>query len=444
MMQKTFFTTLGIALMIHWANSAASECLNELPDGIPKRCKAKDVCPFLARKGKCNKQWKDLEPIYHPIRDKYCTFSELDGVTRMMKVRKFCEKSCKVCVDGNWSSWGQWSTCSKPCGWGKKKRKRTCTNPKPHGLGKKCGGRSKNVKVCSKQPMCNCGTRLNRVGEFVVDPYSLPWHVGLVRNGTNFPTCSGTVIGPQHVLTAAHCVTEDQIDFDVIVGGRTNNDTTMGSIHKVCGIITHPYYKGIDLDHDFDYDFAIIQLKSSVTFGSRAAPACLPLGRFKGEKLAGQHATAIGWERKPEGGEGLIALNQNATMSFWERPTKGEEKVSALNSEVVPILTNEECNADFYNATDSITYKTRPITNSMICAEQPLARVDTCRRDSGGGPLTYDYNDKTYVVGVLSYGLGCGKSELPSVYSRVSQVRGWISQQMRKTCQTDEENGIAL
>ena len=83
--------------MIHWANSAASECLNELPDGIPKRCKAKDVCPFLARKGKCNKQWKDLEPIYHPIRDKYCTFSELDGVTRMMKVRKFCEKSCKVC-----------------------------------------------------------------------------------------------------------------------------------------------------------------------------------------------------------------------------------------------------------------------------------------------------------------------------------------------------------
>ena len=41
-------------------------------------------------------------------------------------------------VDGGYSSWNQWSTCSVSCGGGRRARSRTCDNPKPQHGGKDC------------------------------------------------------------------------------------------------------------------------------------------------------------------------------------------------------------------------------------------------------------------------------------------------------------------
>ena len=41
-------------------------------------------------------------------------------------------------VDGNWGEWGSWTTCSKTCSGGLRKRTRTCSNPLPQYGGLNC------------------------------------------------------------------------------------------------------------------------------------------------------------------------------------------------------------------------------------------------------------------------------------------------------------------
>ncbi len=48
---------------------------------------------------------------------------------------------------------------------------------------------------------------------------------------------------------------------------------------------------------------------------------------------------------------------------------------------------------------------------------------DTCLGDSGGGLYLKDYSKvkmRRVVVGITSYGVGCGRSNSPGIYTRVS------------------------
>ena len=72
-----------------------------------------------------------------------------------------CFPSCNlfaVSVDGFWSTWSSWSTCSPDC---KHHRRRLCENPAPANGGRFCGGNDLNTANCNGG-MCN--------GAFVVLP----------------------------------------------------------------------------------------------------------------------------------------------------------------------------------------------------------------------------------------------------------------------------------
>jgi secreted trypsin-like serine protease len=52
--------------------------------------------------------------------------------------------------------------------------------------------------------------------------------------------------------------------------------------------------------------------------------------------------------------------------------------------------------------------------------------IDSCYGDSGG-PLLYVYNGVTYLVGLVSWGIGCAISGYPGVYTDVNYYRDWIT-----------------
>jgi hypothetical protein len=56
-----------------------------------------------------------------------------------------------VSVDGGWSSWSGWSTCTVSCGGGTQTRTRTCTNPTPKCNGANCVGDPTDTQSCNTQ-----------------------------------------------------------------------------------------------------------------------------------------------------------------------------------------------------------------------------------------------------------------------------------------------------
>lgn len=57
-----------------------------------------------------------------------------------------------VPIDGKWSQWSAYGSCSTTCGSGRKVRRRTCTEPKPENAGRKCPGTNLGYQDCNEKP----------------------------------------------------------------------------------------------------------------------------------------------------------------------------------------------------------------------------------------------------------------------------------------------------
>ena len=63
-------------------------------------------------------------------------------------------------VDGGWSAWSPWSSCSVSCGQGRQSRYRACDNPPASAAGRFCDGQMFHWRRCHVLPCRGLHTSL--------------------------------------------------------------------------------------------------------------------------------------------------------------------------------------------------------------------------------------------------------------------------------------------
>lgn len=208
--------------------------------------------------------------------------------------------------------------------------------------------------------------------------------------------CGAVLVAEQLVVTAAHCVREDE-DVFVLVGAKHQEQLV-----RVRTVVRHP---GFRQEGPYSNDIAVLALERAVNWGKFVQRACLP---------------APGTEAAPDGSW--------CEVSGWgaQDVQKPESVSQQLRAAAVPLISLETCRKqEVYGG------RVQEILESMVCAGQLRGGVDACGGDSGG-PLVCERADGRFeLTGLVSWGDGCAKSNRPGVYTRVASYASWIRDQAR-------------
>lgn len=210
----------------------------------------------------------------------------------------------------------------------------------------------------------------------------------------------------------------------------SENDDSQPQDFTVVERIKHPNFKS---PAKYD-DIALLRLDRNVTFNQYVRPACLA-DQYKPYT---KKAIASGW--------GLT--------EFQGKPS------NALMKVVLELYSQQECNITYANDI-SRQLKFGIVEDTQLCAGSHTERKDTCQvgRDvnrnydddftalrvrlipniinpythllqgDSGGPLQVYHQSQSCmyeIVGVTSFGKGCGSVDTPGVYTRVYHYLEWI------------------
>jgi trypsin len=231
-------------------------------------------------------------------------------------------------------------------------------------------------------------------GGFSINITDAPWQV-LIEIGGSY-ACGGSIIAPNFILTAKHCVSDvSASSVKVIAGVTCKTEVNSGNTFNVSRIIRHP---------DPNIDVALLQLSSNITYNNK--------------RTAINYWTALD--------NALYNVGNTVRASGWGWLTPGGfDPANCLQAVDVSIISNQDAtNILVPLGLDALQ------AYEMATTGVGTVRQGACHGDSGGPLIIRTATNEPVLVGVVSWGRpNCPGNNVnsPSIYVRVSSIVLWIA-----------------